>query len=309
MNTTSIAISLIVFVLGLVPGLAHSAGLSEVEIEKRIETALSDRHAQHTGEFWTALGETTPRVILRLYGATTSTVRRIKLLDGLAWFDNAEATALMKKEAAGGSGKIARTTAIHSLGRSQGERETEFLSGFLNDQDPDVRLAAALALKRLDSTPGVSAALEAFQKKEKQSWVLNRFQENPPSVISSTASMKPVSDSTQRLSPDWTGEWKGVWLAPDLREESTLWENLPVVVRLNVRDASRLEGEWSLRFPGKSEQKLRIDQARGADRKVAGTIPGVGRFEGELSEIGTKKKIFLIRLGIPDRGATLVLRR
>ena len=73
--------------------------LTDDEIQKSIQSILNVRHPQDDRHTWEALGATAPKVIISMFQSSRSVYDKIRLINGLAWFDDASAIAFLKKEA------------------------------------------------------------------------------------------------------------------------------------------------------------------------------------------------------------------
>lgn len=288
----SVLLLLVVFGLSS-PSLA--AAMSDSEIEEAIQTTLDMRHPKDTGEWWKSLGPSAPKVIIAIYGKTSSTYRRLRLVGALAWFkDDPMAAEFLKTQARETSDDVIRNGAIQSLAIADGTKELDFIAGYLTHSDPQTRLAAAQALRDMND-PRASERVEKFLREEKLPWVVSRLKNEP--LPSPSGVLAPVSSNEERLNPDFAGKWKGVWVAPKgqgIHVEA-------VTAQLKTQGVRELKGE----LVRKGGQTVPLSSGEGKGPHASGQLSGA-RFEAEFSrEAGAT----WLRIRIPSRGETLVLRR
>src|SRR5690606_22072854 len=104
---------------------------------QRIRQVLMERHPTDGRDWWRALGPETPDVILSLYPETRNVNHRVRLVQALTWFPEHDGAARFLKEQAEAKANnpVLRRAAVKSVAISRGEREVEFLSKFLKEED------------------------------------------------------------------------------------------------------------------------------------------------------------------------------
>ncbi|MFZ9596128.1 MAG: HEAT repeat domain-containing protein [Bdellovibrionia bacterium] len=128
---------------------ASSWALSRAELRESIESTISMRHPQETGEWWQSLGPSAPEVMIEMIQSETRVYRKIRLLDGLAWFDDPKVVEFLKHFADAHPDTILAQSALSSLARSQGEKERKFLEKGLNSADPGTRAHTVHLLEQM----------------------------------------------------------------------------------------------------------------------------------------------------------------
>lgn len=224
--------SLIVGALALAQG---TTGQAPGQIRNEIQGLLGDRHPKAGAEWWQALGPGTPGVILQMLGEGPTLSDRIRLLQGLAWFDDPAATAALKTEAETTGSGVVRNAALRTLGISQGPKELEFLEKFLKHPDVQTRYATAEALKRMGDG-GANEILRRYLASEKAGWVSKKLAHEP---LGPTGPIQVTASSEDRLSPDWAGKWEGFWL----EAKAVGLELNPVEVELELKGSTEVTGK------------------------------------------------------------------
>ena len=202
-------IAFLLILLGAVQ--AAPAERDPSDIRREVERVLKERHPTDTPEWWRGLGSSAPDALIGMYGETTSTHRRARLLQGLGWFSEPRAVEFVKQETVKAENKSLRKAGIRAVGAAGRPEDSEFLAGFLKDADPNVRLAAAVALSHREQDPSARSALEQYRGDEKIPWVLERLDSR--SAVPAASPFRRAVPSSGR-SPDFAGEWKGFWIAP-----------------------------------------------------------------------------------------------
>jgi hypothetical protein len=152
----------------------QSFALSDEEIQKSIQSILNVRHPQDSRQTWQSLGASAPRVIISLYQSSHSIYDKIRLIDGLAWFDDAATIEFLKKEAKENSNQVIQNSAIRSVALSQGMKEREFLSRSLASQSPIVRSETAKTLTRLH-LPEADQLVKDYLGQEKDPAIVSKI--------------------------------------------------------------------------------------------------------------------------------------
>ena len=192
-------------------GRAEEEPKNEEEIQKNIQIVLEQRHPVDTPKWWRSLGSQAPKVIISMYETTDSTYQRIRLVQGLSWFDDSTATEFLKKQIQTNKESIIKRAAIKTIGLSQGEKEIDFIAEFLKNPDPPMRLAAAQTLQRMEkelSSAKAKTLLDQFKTEEKTPWLLTRMEEQYPAPPTSQK-IKPLITAKSRLTVELSGQWNG----------------------------------------------------------------------------------------------------
>jgi hypothetical protein len=156
---------------------------SDEEIRNAIQVILKSRHPTENGEWWSSLGPNAPKIIMDLYSTDKSIYHKVRLMDALAWFDDAAAANFMKKEGQNQTNQVLKNSAINSLIRAQGLKEKDFISKVLKDRNPHTRETAAMALIDLED-PKAGALVESYLKKEKVPWIASKIHYHRKSQVS-----------------------------------------------------------------------------------------------------------------------------
>jgi len=149
-------------------------------LSDEIEAAISVRHPSETGSWWQSLGPRAPQVILSMVSQTDSIYRKVRLIDALAWYDNARATQWMKQAVDQNSNSAIQAAAVHSLIKSQGMKEKDFITHVLNSKDVQLRVTALKALSELSEVndPQASQLVDQFLGKENVTWAVDKVKKH-----------------------------------------------------------------------------------------------------------------------------------
>lgn len=301
------------------------AAASDQEIREQVSEVLQQRHPTDTPEWWRGLGANAPRVIIAMVGEEGSTYKKLRLLGGLGAFDTPEAAEFLRKQAEDARESVVRTTAIRSLGASQGAKELDTISKFLQHDDAQTRLAAAQTLEKMND-PRAKDAFERYAREEKVPWVRQRLKGELPKP---RGVLTPVASSEDRLSPDFSGEWKGYLLFPRKPQEPGMKSQEAALTLRAEPSGTSASGDLRVQgAPGTTEKNrvFRLEGASGKGIRLSGKfaeqVPQGARrarpspvpdvlgselaFEAELSQENGNTLIVARSRG---SGAVLVLRR
>jgi hypothetical protein len=156
-------------------------GLSEEEIGLQIQTVISMRHPTDTGSWWKSLGPEAPHVIISMYQKTDTIYQQIRLLDALAWYDSSESALFLKQVVEKSKNQTIKDAALHSLVRSQGLKEKEYITDTLDHGSLESRISVAKALSE-QNEPEASQIVERYLETEKVSWAASKVQSHRLSV-------------------------------------------------------------------------------------------------------------------------------
>jgi hypothetical protein len=279
------------------PAAAHS----ELDLENRITQLISDPQARMSPEDWKSLGPHAAATLLSLYQRDTNTFHRIRLLEALAWVEpDLEATAFMKEQAQLAKNDLLRSAALESLAISRGDEEEAFLSGFLRDEDPQIRFSAAHALGHL---PGAMARsrLEHYLKEEKLPWIGEKLAREHEQATPRPVLPSPLSETfTETVAESWAGIWKGMELLASPKNFKSV---VPSPVELVINAAGK--GCLRTRFLGKSKRfLLRLPEL--GRQKISGELLETGK-DCTAPLLPERKTPFEVRLLKTARGLSLSL--
>lgn len=219
------------------------------EIRGAIEAILTHRHPKDDAKWWRELGPEAPAVIISMYRSSEEIYERLRLLQGLAWFEDSRAIEFIKEQAQKSQESSIRNAALRTLGISQGAKEIEFVAKYLDHSDPQTRIAAAETLQAMNHSQS-QKVLEAYYPREPLPWVVSRSKGLLPSEASG---FKIVSHFKERLDPQWAGSWMGYWILP-----------LPPTEKAEVAEAGMQSWKAQLTLQLNSEQlgrgELRLER-------------------------------------------------
>lgn len=269
MNGMNLMKKTLVGLMGLLAVLTYAPGafaLSNTEIQQQVQDILMERHPTDTPDWWRSLGANAPGVIMSMYEHTSHTYHRIRLLQGLGWFNTPEVADFLKKQAEDSTDDVLRNTAIRSVGFSQGVREEDFIAKYLSHSDPDTRYTAADVLKSLKD-PRADALVEKYLQEEKVPWISAKLKGELPRP---TAMLTPVATSEDRLNPEFAGVWKGFWVLPRKpSEEGMKTEAATATIQLEGPTDLRAE---VVSIRGGKGQTWKLDRVAGKGSKISGVI-------------------------------------
>jgi hypothetical protein len=299
---------------------------SDSEVRDEIQTYLLDRHPSTTPQWWQSLGPRTPQILIEVYGKTDRVDHKMKLLQGVAAFDQPAVGEFLKKQATdSGVTDVLRGSAIRGLALSQGAQEIDFIAQFLKDEDAQIRLAAAESLQSIES-PKSKSILEVYRSEEKESWILSRLDGEFPdprsrvrersSTRASVLPSKKPSKEPSKVEEEKVGvlgTWVGYWMSPRSGSDIGL-KSEAAVLTFEASKSSAIQGSLTLKKKG-SSRKFRIPEAILQQPKLSGKIQeelspttqseGVS-FEGDVFfQVNSQ----FLQLRVPKWGAVLVVRR
>ncbi|MGE0615307.1 MAG: hypothetical protein AB7P04_06680 [Bacteriovoracia bacterium] len=293
-------------------GLGARAYAGETEIRHSINEVLSQRHPTETAETWRSMGAGTSAVIIKMFEETSATYRRVRLLNGLQWFDDADAADFLKRQATDGPSAI-RHTALASLARAQGVKELPFVSSFLTHEDVQTRFLAAKAIQDfMPDSAAVRETLTQYKQNEKETWVHARLQGKFQEL--------PIRDGA-KTDPPWEGSWTGtaVMLDPKWEPKAVSQKGGKAVAKADAKaspgfvtervtlliinlgkDHPSLEGEIEL--PDQGGRKLKLVRVERA--KPAADAPLTFLARGGLSDSLAKGVFKRTNLSLPAPAPT-----
>ncbi|MEK6706714.1 MAG: HEAT repeat domain-containing protein [Bdellovibrionota bacterium] len=243
---------------------------TDSEIEESIRDVLAQRHPTDTPEWWRVLGPSAPGIIVKLYENTSHTYHRVRLIEALGWFNDRAASEFIKQQAERTGDDVIRNAAIRSIGASRGTQDVEFISKFLGHKDPQTRLTAAEALRRIGDQ-NANKVLEKYMAEEKASWIVAKLKGEPPVP---RAKLPVVSTSEDKadlsFSRDFSGTWKGYFIAPKAAASTALVSD-EAVMTLHIENTTVLGGELLVKRK-KQSQKFSIQKTTGKAARISGTL-------------------------------------
>lgn len=190
------------------PSLSASA---PEHIQEAIEETLAQRHPKDTAQWWRSLGPGAPPIIIRMYEESKQIFHRVRLLQGLGWFDDPVALEFIKKQGTvADADSSIRNTVVKTVGVTQGVRELAFVSDFLKHPNPQTRWTAADVLRRMHD-PRAEQALAEYLKGEKVEWIVSKVLA-ATSEQDKTKAAVLVMPVALTLSKDFEGVWTGFWV-------------------------------------------------------------------------------------------------
>ncbi|MBN21075.1 MAG: hypothetical protein CL678_07285 [Bdellovibrionaceae bacterium] len=223
----------ILFCFILTPSFAQS-------IEEKIDTAIRMRHEMMPKEWWRSLGPQTSGILIEMFQKNAYSSRKLRLMQALAWFpDDPQAVSFLKDQAQQKE-EVFQVAAIQTLGISQGVQEADFISSFLKNSNPQIRIAAAETLKKIGQTGDketqkkISEKLDQWILNEPTDWVKNRYQKIP---LKNLVKLRPGGSNLdlERLI-DYQGDWVGQWLI----SQEKGFRLVPLEIKINKND------EWQV---------------------------------------------------------------
>jgi hypothetical protein len=323
---------LAIFILtGVFAATCFSVLAATSDLEEIIQDKISERHPTDTPAWWQSLGPEASHVMISLYDKTPGIYQRLRLVEALGWFHDPEAVAFLKRQAETNPEGVIRQGAIQSVGNAAGASETDFIAGFLTHDDPQTRISAGQALRKI-ATPKANSLLEKFYEKEQMPWVKDRVQETPMGVPRSRGPLlRLASKVPPTLKAEFSGNWRGVLLIPSNPKTSTSSATsfglmqIDAQAKTQVEASINLTGEVKFQLspaPGTNSQKprsiaLQLFQTSGKDVHVSGWLKGdvlkewgakesKVHFDGELQEQG---EIRLLKIEARELLLEVVLRQ
>lgn len=292
-------------VLFLLPSLAW--GYTDTQVQQMVGGKLLERTPTDTAAWWQSLGDNAASVVIGMYGAETNNFHRARLIQGLGWIDSPQAVDFIKQQAQDTDLDTLRNAAIRAVARGEGAKEEDWVAKWLKNDDPQTRLAAAESLRDMKDARAKDL-YSAYLKEEKTPWLVDKLNGKNPTV----GSLKPVASSDDRLSPDFTGTWRGYWMAPNPKGKGM--QSSPVVLDLKpVTDAGVLSGKLTVLNHGSVAHSFDVSQGSGKSIRIAGTfVEQVVKqglqfpFEGSLTRMGETE---LLEMRIPSKSSVMVLKK
>ncbi len=231
-------LTLLLTVNFMLPLYASPASFSPDQIQEAIDETLAQRHPKDNAQWWRSLGEGAPPIIIRMFEDSKQVFRRVRLLQGLGWFDDPVALDFIKKQAlAAGDDNSIRNAAIKTVGVTQGVKELGFVSEFLKHPHPQTRWTAADVIRRMHD-PRADQALQEYLKGEKVEWIVSKVLSASGEKVKAAPLVIPTALT---LSPEFQGRWIGIWAVlkkaekPQAKElENTTIESETLEVELKL---------------------------------------------------------------------------
>jgi hypothetical protein len=236
------------------------------DLKKEIQSLLEDRHPSESREEWKKLGPGASSVILKMLESTRRVDHRARLISGLAAFQSPAVVRFLKKEALSSStDSILRSEALHSLGASQNVKELKFIAGYLKNEDPQIRLAAAETLKEMNHFQA-DTLLGDYVSHEKTAWIVSRLNgEFPDPVQNSRHSQKKKGQVAQAaISGKWTGFLVSSFNGEELKSESAL-------LTISGEQMKEMTGGVSIQKKG-GVKRLKLNELRKTSEGFSGLI-------------------------------------
>lgn len=296
------------------------------DLEAIIQDKISQRHPTDTPAWWQGLGSDAPKVIMELYEKDGGIYERTRLLSGLSNFHDPDSVAFLKKQAENSQQDVLRNSSIQAIGSAGGAADVEFLGKFLENDDPQTRVAAGKALRKINDAKG-NALLQKFYAKENLPWVRERIQEYVPNQRGSQGPLlRMASKAPVALKAEFAGRWKGVLIIPSqpVSGPNSGLTRLDAQAKTQIENVTSLTGEVSFQLPPPPQTptaapktiSLQLSQVVGRDTRVSGWLKGdilkewgakdsSLHFDGELIERG---EVRLFKIESRELLLTLILR-
>lgn len=152
---------------------------NDEELKNIIQNTIQMRHPRESGSWWRSLGPRAPKVIIQMYQGEGNIYYKLRLMDALAWFDDEDASFLIKKEIKNQTNQVIKNSAIFSLIQSQGLRERGLITQLLEGRNPHNRVVALRALKSLKNN-AVQEFIKPYLVEEKDPGISS--QANPKKI-------------------------------------------------------------------------------------------------------------------------------
>lgn len=294
----------LLLVMMCICSMASAALKTDDEIEKAIKQVLMERHPTDTKEWWQGLGPQTSKIVIRMHESTSNIYHRIRLLQALAWFDDAVSASFVKEQLKDSKNAVVQQAALRTLALSQGDKEVDTLSGYLSHSNPSVRLAAARSLKLIEErSPDskASAQLAEYRKSEKAGWVLAQL-ENPTPQVPAGQKLALVSSNNRgdlRSDPRFDGKWKGFWIRT---AAGGALESVPA--ELNWISAEKADARAE--FQVASEPVIDVHGIKGLKTEARGSAKVKGRSFGFQFGLFESNGGLMIRAESADLGGVFV---
>lgn len=226
MKTTAVAFLLstcFVFGISVLSSQAHAQTPTPSELEQQIKQILFIRHVEDAQKRWQALDKSAVPVIQRMYAESNSNIQKLRLSEGLRFFKEDPATLpFYERELQNTQDALIKSSLITSYAMVRGEDSAAVLSPFLQDSDPQVRSAAAMALREMKNSD-TQKMLKTWYTSEKEDWIKTKYR-------GQKADFRAMADETVAEAKDFSGKWKGSWTTAG-------GKNYPAVLEIVEREA------------------------------------------------------------------------
>lgn len=202
------------------PAFLQAYALSPGEIRAEIQAQVSQRHPDPPSNFWARLGPEALPVIREMLSSNPSLLERTWLIEGLGHFTDPSVGPILESEIRASGNAVLRKKMISSLIRSQGEQELDFVTPYLQDPDPHVRLETAKAIRLHMSGSRAAGVLKRFEESHAEPWMKRELDSVRPGEgvpvkarISQMRSTQEGSELEPLKEVEWVGDWEGVWVS------------------------------------------------------------------------------------------------
>lgn len=223
----------LILLISPLSGMADSKKIRE-EIKKIIQV----QHPFDNADTWRNLGPETPAVLIDLYKSEGDAYEKSRYLQALGWFpENKDAVDFIKsvlsQASSGDENRLIRINCIHTLVKSQGEKALSTLEEYIENADPQTRIAAAISLVRLVKVENLPVdhpaqkLLIQFKKKNTERFISEKLDREE----------KKYQESGENSAIGvLLGIWKGYWIEKGLvrKGEEPELEVTPIQVEVIV---------------------------------------------------------------------------
>lgn len=325
---------LLMLLAGLAPPMANASGQGDDSasdsppaaqaLQNQIQSVIQERHPTDTPDWWKGLGPQAPAVIMSMYQSSSHIYQRIRLVEGLGWFDDSTATQFLKEQAQNATDDVIRNASITSIAISQGAKEEDFIANFLQSDDPETRYTAASALKRIGDARS-RELLTGYLSTEKLAWLRDKVIHQQ--VTQPVGPLRIATHAERRLNAAFDGHWTGFWVEPSRGSASASgMKSDPATLDLTLRNGTDLSGELRIHHPkpapagADASVRYSLQRIVGRDTRVSGifsrtladaTGKGPARreqvsFDAELVQ---KDGITVLHFVMPEALGTMIVRR
>jgi hypothetical protein len=287
-------------------GGAHvRADFTAAQIQTQVEELILDRHPEEEAQRWLALGPAAPTVLIEMFSREAVSFRKLRILHGLGFFKNDPlALAFIKSQADLAKDDVLRNQALRVIAFQQGEKEEEFLGGYLTHPDPQTRRVVARAFQGFKSESS-QKKYKAYLSQEKVDWLkkelLSQKRETHPERVIVTQALD------EAFPKKLEGNWKGYWISLKGKPEAS-----SVKFSLQRITAQEISGELEFtQTPLLSKRVFTLTQVEGRSTRFKGVLVEKNQgtrlsLEGTFAEEGGN---LTLELRLPYASSWILLKR
>jgi hypothetical protein len=304
----------------LLAGVNAHASSSDAEIRQKVGEAIRQRHSVPNREWWLSLGPEAPQVMISMHQETSHILHGMRILHGLAFFDDPVAIEYVKNEGRTTKRDVVRTAAIRAIADGQGDKELRYVEEFLGHDDADTRMVAGQVVREFADAGNLRAAelLDEFYEKEKTPWVAGRVRGEFPRSGGRPEAGTIQQERKRQVSDLFEGHWRGVWVEP---EKEGGFKTQVAELHLKFNAEAELEGLLELKAT-KVGKVFSFLQSRGRGGQLSGRLKEqkessqpsdssskTSETHGIEARLRKENEIDMVQLDIPGRAVTVILRK